>query len=176
MNSKEREFLEKLDKEYFGRRSKVASWILMGVWIVLLTIACSIPAQDVMLGNNDGDKVFELLPFSIAIASSFAVSASVSPYRTYVEQAKDSLGSVIVLLQYHPVNLMQIQREKVKYQLLFLSKLAVYCLIVQLVSAYIVLKEITWFNFVYVLVFAFVLPAIYEILVSRIKVKYLYGV
>ena len=105
-----------------------------------------------------------------------AVSASVSPYRTYVEQTKDSLGNVIALLQYHPVNLMQIQREKVKYQLRFLSKLVVYCLIVQLVSAYIVLKEITWFNFVYVLVFAFVLPAIYEILVSRIKVKYLYGV
>ena len=175
MNTKEREFLEKLDREYFGRRSKVASWILMGVWIVLLTIACSIPAQDVMLGSNDGDKVFELLPFSIAIASSFAVSTSVSPYRTYVEQTKDSLGSVIVLLQYHPVNLMQIQKEKVKYQLRFLSKLVAYCMIVQLVSAYIVLKEITWFNFVYVFIFAFVLPAIYEILMSWIKAKYLYG-
>lgn len=172
MNTKEREFLEKLDKEYFGRRSKLASGILMGVWIVLLTIACAIPAQDVMLGSDEGDKILDLLPFSITIGSAFAVSASVSPYGTYVEQTKDRFGSVIALLQYHPVNLVQIQNEKVKYQLRFLS----YCLIVQLASAYIGLKEVTWFNFAYVFIFAFILPAVYEMVVSRIKVKYLYGV
>ena len=175
MNSKEREFFDKLYTQYLGK-SKMLYQIVLAIGYILVGVGCSVPAQETMLGKQNKDFILDVLPIVIAFGSSFAVSACVAPFRTYTEQnIKNNVGSVIVLLQYHPIDKIKIQKQKVKYQFHFLLKFSLFTLIVQLVFTYMTLETIEWINFAYIFITVFMAPAIFEILTSWIKIKVLYG-
>ena len=85
------------------------------------------------------------------------------------------MGSVIELLQYHPIDKRKIQREKVKYQFQFLVKLSLICLLVQLLGTYMSLGKMEWVNVAYVFIVVFLVPAVFEIVGSLMKIEVLYG-
>lgn len=177
MTQKEINFFEQFYKEYLRKGSKIFYRVLVGFWCILAMIGSTIPAQETMLGSQQGDFILAHLPTAISIGSCFAISASIAVFRTYTEQnIKNNVGSVIVLLQYHPVDKIKLQKQKIKYQFQFLVKLTLLCLLVQLVAAYMSLGAIEWLNFVYIFIFVFLIPGILEIVcVSWIKSRVLYG-
>ena len=103
----------------------------------------------------------------------FAAYTRISSYETYTE--KNSLGSVFVLLQYHPIDKKQIRNMKWKCMIRFLGKLGLLSLVIQLISAYIGYGTLSWINFVYSLVFAFLLPALFEAFFIWFRDRFLYG-
>ncbi|MBQ2900786.1 MAG: hypothetical protein IJE49_02990 [Agathobacter sp.] len=177
MTQKEIGFFDKFYIEHIGTGSKFLYRVLAGVWCILAVIGCTIPAQEIMLGSQRGDFVLDLLPTAISIGSCFAISTCIAPFRTYTEQnIKNNVGSVIVLLQYHPVDKINLQKQKIKYQFQFLVKLTLLCLLVQLVATYISLGEIEWLNIAYIFILVFLIPGILEIVcLSWIKLRVLYG-
>ncbi|MBQ8519226.1 MAG: hypothetical protein IJ455_06475 [Agathobacter sp.] len=176
MTQKEINFFDQFYKESLGIGGKLFYRVLTGFWCILAVLGCTIPAQETMLGSQEGDFILELLPTAIAIGSCFSISACIAAFRTYTEQnIKNNVGSVIVLLQYHPVDKIKLQKQKIKYQFQFLVKLTLLCLLVQLVATYISLGEIEWLNFAYIFIMVFMIPGILEIVcASWIKSRVLY--
>jgi uncharacterized membrane protein YhdT len=175
MSSKEIKFFENLYTQYL-KNSKVPHRIAIAFWCILVGVACAIPAQETIREQLNGETILGVLPASIVAGSAFAVSACIAPFRTYTEQnIKNNVGSVIQLLQYHPIDKVKIQKQKLKYRLNFLIKFSLLMLVVQLVFSYGSLKTIGWINFVYIFGTVFMAPAILETLMSWIKIKFLYG-
>lgn len=175
MGLKEKNFFDKLYYKYLGK-SKVFHHIVLGCWCIIVAATCSIPAQETMIGSQSDYPLASWLPGAIAFGVAFATSACTGQFRTYMEQnTKNQIGSVIELLQYHPIDKRAIQKEKVKYQLQFLVRLSLICLLVQLLGAYMSLGKVEWVNVIYIFIVVFLVPAVLEILGSWIKLEVLYG-
>lgn len=173
MSLNETEFFEKLNYIYLGK-SKVWQHIKQVCWYIIMAACCSIPAQDTWSQN---EEVFvNWLPAAIAVGVGFATSSCVGQFRTYSEQnIKNNVGSVLELLQYHPVDKVKLQKQKVKYQFQFLVKLSLICLLVQLLAAYLSMGRVEWLNVAYIFIVVFLIPGIFEIFASWVKIKVLYG-
>ena len=168
---------EKVDKFFdrfihIGGKRKLIE-IGISVCIILLVAGCSIPMQDI-IKNIEEYEIGAVLPMSMSIAGIFAAHLRIAAYETYTEKL-NSLGSVLILLQYHPINRMRVMKIKIICQLRFLAKLTLVCLGVQLITTYVSYGTISWINFVYIIIFVLLLPAFYEILLMQFREKYLYG-
>lgn len=164
------EFLDKFTD--IGGEKK---WARIGVAIVvvLVMVGCSIPVQDIF-GDMEEFKPFMLLPMGMGILSMFGADIRILPYKMYTEKA-NSLGVVLFLLEYHPINKKQILKKKLLCQIQFVAKLALLGLAVQLISTYAIYRTISWINIGYIFLYVFLVPAFHEIFQMRIRKKHLYG-
>lgn len=175
MSPKEKGFFDVLYYKFLGK-SKVWQHIKLGCWYLIVAAGCAIPVQETFQGNQSDFVLVSWLPGAIAFGAAFATSSCIGQFRTYEEQnIKNHVGSVIQLLQYHPVDKHKIQREKVKYQFQFLVKLSLFCLLIQLLGTYMSLGNIEWINVEYIFIVVFLIPGLWEILGSWIKTEVLYG-
>ena len=175
MSPKERAFFDYLYTKYLGKR-KVLGHIIRGCWYVIVAAGCVIPAQEIVVGNQSEYILASWLPGAIVFGVAFATSCCIGQFRTYEEQnIKNHVGSVIQLLQYHPIDKGKIQREKLNYQFKFLMKLSLFCLLVQLLGTYMELGKIEWINVAYIFIVVFFTPGILEMFSTWIKIRVLYG-
>ena len=175
MSPKEKGFFDALYYNFLGK-SKVWQHIKLGCWYLIVAAGCVIPVQETFQGNQSDFALVSWLPGAIAFGVAFATSSCIGQFRTFEEQnIKNHVGSVIQLLQYHPVDKHKIQREKVKYQFQFLVKLSLFCLLIQLLGTYMSLGNIEWINVAYIFIVVFLIPGLLEILGSWIKTEVLYG-
>lgn len=175
MSPKEKRFFETLNYKYL-EKSKVWQHIKLACWYIIMAACCGIPAQEIL---RAGQSTFPLASWwtgVLAFGVAFATRSCIGQFRTYEEQnIRNQVGSVIVLLQYHPIDKRKIQKEKVKYQLQFLSKLSVICLLVQLLGTYMSLGKVEWVNAAYIFIVVFLIPGFFEIFSSWMKIEVLYG-
>lgn len=155
-----------------GRQKKFAI-ISIIIWLIILFAGSSIPAKDVFI-NTEEFELIGLLPMSMSIMGMFAAYMRISPYETYNERI-NSMGSVIVLLQYHPINKKKILKFKILHQIRFLAKIAFLCLGLQLLVTYIMHRTVSWMNVGYIFLFVFLVPAFFEGILMWFRDRYLYG-
>lgn len=155
-----------------GRQEKPAI-IGMVIFLFFLFAGAFIPVQDILIGTED-NVIIGLLPMSIAIASIFAVYMRISLYEVYSERI-NSIGSMIVLLQYHPISKKKILKFKLFHQICFLAKVTLVCLGIQLLITYIIYGMVSWVNAGYIFVFVFLVPGFIEGILMCIRHRYLYG-
>ncbi|MBR2044817.1 MAG: hypothetical protein IJ958_01615 [Agathobacter sp.] len=175
MSSREIDFFDTLYKKCL-RKSKRSQHVILCCWYIIVAVGCVIPAQEILLGNQSEYALASWLPAAIVFGVSFATSSCIGQFRTYEEEnIKNHVGSVIQLLQYHPMDKRKIQREKIKYQYQFLLKLSFFCLLVQLLGTYMSLGKIEWLNIAFIFVLVFFIPGMLVVLGTWIKTKVLYG-
>lgn len=175
MGSKEKVFFDKLYYIYLGK-SRVWKHIKLVCLYIIVAASCAIPAQEILFASQSDFQLLSWWTGVITFGVAFATRACIGQFRTYMElNNKNQVGSVIELLEYHPIDKQEIQKEKAKYQFQFLVRLSLICLLVQLLGTYMSLGKVEWVNVVYIFIVVFLVPAVIEILGSWIKTEVLYG-
>lgn len=154
--------VRKFYKDFQGWKiDTIGTWIGAGFLVLLLVIACSIPAQEMLQGGS-GDT--GILGWIMALMfGPLAGFLYLNPYMSYTEMVSTNQAKsvrIIDKLKYLPIDLKEIRKMKVIYLMKFFAKIAPVCLILQMLTSLYSYKEITWVNVVYILVMAFVWPVV----------------
>lgn len=149
--------MEKAEK-FFSRLwdksvSKAVSWFLIGICILIIACVCMVPAQELTAEAEDSPI---LMPMVLTALTYLILSARISPYNQYVENQKSRY--IIDITKYHPISKKAIWKLKTKVMIIFLGKVTVVGLAIQLIASLMAYQSISWMNFVYIIGFIFVIP------------------
>lgn len=153
--------LEQIKVRDFFKRFLHTNWKSAGMWffegfmVFIFLIACMMPVQEFM-GGEEIDRI--MFVFLGALGPAIAV-LRVQPYTNYVENQKGR--QIFDLLKYYPVDKKEIKKMKTMYMLKFMVKLLPACIVAQIPATFWGYGTFTWMNFVFIIGVAFVWPVIW---------------
>ena len=157
-------------KKYYERLynksiKKTGVYAVIWIMVFLSVITYMMPAQFFLDSEATGESPL-LMPAMLTIYSFVIVSMRATLFREYVEGQK--ARRMVEILKYHPISKRAMWKEKIKAHLSFMGKLTAVALVLQSVITLFAFKELSWINFVYILLCVFVIPMIIEIVVDLI--------
>lgn len=152
MNPKQKQTREFFDKLIKNETYTTSCWVLVGVCTSILVFIYFLPAQELLMDIKESVYIFILM----SICSPCAAYFRILPYHAYGNQPNHHLMSE--LIKYHPVNRVEKKKMELFYSVRYMAKVASVCLFTQMFVSLFVYGKVSWINFVYVLVGAFVYP------------------
>ena len=170
MTEEEKREQEKV-KKFFGKLldnsvKKVASWALIWIFLFILMIMCMVPAQEIY-SETDGSSL--LIPGVMAMLSFWTAAIRTYTYEHYADNQNARL--MMDILKYHPVRMVDIRRYKMSVFLMFMGKVLVTALVLQVVITLIALRTLSIENFVHIFINIFLFPVAGEFLFDVIVGK-----
>lgn len=153
--------LEQIKVREFFKRFLHTNWRSAGMWlfegfmVFMFLIACAMPAQEYM-GGEEIDRI--MFVFLGALGPAIA-ALRVQPYTNYMENQKGR--QIFDLLKYYPVDKKEIKKMKTMYMLKFMVKLLPACIVAQVPATLWGYGTFTCMNFMFIIAVAFVWPVIW---------------
>ena len=160
--TEEQKKVRKFYKELLSwQTDAIGAWIGTGFLVLLMLIGCAIPAQEML--SRVGEDVEELSWMIVLMFGPLAGFLYLRPYTSITEMVYTNDAKnvrIIDKLKYLPISLKEIRKMKVIYLLKFYTKIAPFCMGLQVLTSLYSYHEITWKNVLYIFVMAFVWPVV----------------
>lgn len=142
-------------------------WIGCGFCVCFLVMLCFAPVQDMWIAYLDADEGSIMLMLILIIIGPSAAWLRIQPYTLYNENQRNR--KVSELLQYHPIDPKEVKKLRIFYMARFMAKVAAVCMLVQIPITLGEYEMLSWTNFVYIVVVAFLWPVGFNVVSIVLK-------
>lgn len=167
--NKEQIKVEKLFQRLYDKSVKqVGSTVVIAIFQFLSTITFLMPVQSFFEAERLENPLF--MPAMLTMFSFVMVSMRAMLFREYTECQK--ARKMIDILKYYPVCRKELWKAKMTNCVSFMAKMTCFGLVLQIGVTLLGYKEISWMNFVYIILCVFVLPLLGELIFDGIMKTY----
>ena len=154
-----------MNRLYNNSVKKVGSTAVIAIFQFLSVITYMMPVQAFSESDTPENPMF--VPAMLIMFSLVIVSMRASLFREYTEGQK--ARKMTDILKLYPISKRELWKAKMRNITSFMAKMTGVGLAFQIATALLGYKQISWMNFVYIILCVFVLPIIGDVLIDIIN-------